>query len=262
MQNLGIISVNLWQILISLTNLTILFLLLKKFLYAPVTKMLEARRAEIDTQYDDAETARRSAEAKDAELTERLSNAKAEAEGIVKEAADMAQTRGDKIVEDAKAQADGIIRQAELEAELARQAQIEKTTDANGLQAIKVTFNGGILFPTNGTTLSANAKSDLTKFTSSLISNPDTNVQIYGYTDDTGTLAVNERVSTGRADAVRNYLLNSGVQANRLSAQGLPMQDYVASNSTPEGRAQNRRVEIYITANQQMIDAANAGTLK
>lgn len=118
MQNLGIISVNLWQILISLTNLTILFLLLKKFLYAPVTKMLEQRRTEIDTQYDDAETARRSAEAKDAELTERLSNAKAEAEGIVKEAADMAQTRGDKIVEDAKAQADGIIRQAELEAEL------------------------------------------------------------------------------------------------------------------------------------------------
>lgn len=118
MQNLGIISVNLWQILISLTNLTILFLLLKKFLYAPVTKMLEQRRAEIDTQYDDAETARRSAEEKDAELTERLSNAKAEAEGIVKEAADMAQTRGDKIVEDAKAQADGIIRQAELEAEL------------------------------------------------------------------------------------------------------------------------------------------------
>ena len=140
--------------------------------------------------------------------------------------------------------------------------QIEKTTDANGLQAIKVTFNSGILFPTNGTTLNANAKADLSKFASSLINNPNTNVQIYGYTDDTGSLAVNERVSTGRADAVRNYLLNSGVQANRLSAQGLPMQDYVASNSTPEGRAQNRRVEIYITANQQMIDAANAGTLK
>lgn len=152
--------------------------------------------------------------------------------------------------------------QAELEAELAKQAQIEKTTYANGLQAIKVTFNSGILFPTNGTTLNANAKADLSKFASSLINNPNTNVQIYGYTDDTGSLAVNERVSTGRADAVRNYLLNSGVQANRLSAQGLPMQDYVASNSTPEGRAQNRRVEIYITANQQMIDAANAGTLK
>lgn len=152
--------------------------------------------------------------------------------------------------------------QAELEAELAKQAQIEKTTDSNGLQAIKVTFNGGILFPTNGTTLSASAKTDLTKFASSLISNPDTNVQIYGYTDDTGTLAVNQRVSTGRADAVRNYLLNSGVSASRLSAEGLPMQDYVASNATAEGRAQNRRVEIYITANQQMIDAANNGTLQ
>ena len=152
--------------------------------------------------------------------------------------------------------------QAELEAELAKQAQIEKTTDSNGLQAIKVTFNGGILFPTNGTTLSSSAKTDLTKFASSLISNPDTNVQIYGYTDDTGTLAVNQRVSTGRADAVRNYLLNSGVAANRLSAEGLPMQDYVASNATAEGRAQNRRVEIYITANQQMIDAANNGTLQ
>lgn len=118
MQNLGIISVNLWQILISLANLTILFFLLKKFLYKPVTKMLEARRAEIDSQYSDAETAKQSAEAKDAELTERLSNAKAEAESIVKQAASDAQNRGDKIIEEAKATADGIIRQAETEAEL------------------------------------------------------------------------------------------------------------------------------------------------
>lgn len=94
------------------------------------------------------------------------------------------------------------------------------------------------------------------------MNNPQTNVQIYGFTDDTGTLAVNERVATGRADAVRNYLLNSGVAATRLSAEGLPMQDYVASNNTAEGRAQNRRVEIYITANQEMINAANNGTLQ
>ena len=120
MQNLGIISVNLWQILISLANLTILFLLLKKFLYKPVTKMLEERRAQIDKDYSDAESAKQSAEAKDAELTERLSSAKAEAEGIVKEAADTAKLRGDKIVEDARATANGIIRQAELDAELER----------------------------------------------------------------------------------------------------------------------------------------------
>ena len=152
--------------------------------------------------------------------------------------------------------------QAELEAELAKQAEIKQVTDENGLQAIQVTFNGGILFPTNGTTLSSNARTDLSKFAASLINNPGTNVQIYGYTDDTGSLAVNERVANGRADAVRNYLLNSGVGATRLSAEGLPMQDYIASNATAEGRAQNRRVEIYITAGKEMIEQANQGTLK
>lgn len=117
---MSIISVNIWQILISLANLVILFLILKKFLYKPVQKMLDERRAQIDSDYADAETARTSAESKDAELTERLANAKAEAEGIVKEAADIAKARGDKIVEDARATADGIIRQAEEDAELER----------------------------------------------------------------------------------------------------------------------------------------------
>ncbi|MCH5326559.1 MAG: OmpA family protein [Duncaniella sp.] len=152
--------------------------------------------------------------------------------------------------------------QKQLQEELAAQAKVEQTTDVNGLQAIKVTFDGGILFPTNGTTLSADAKTNLTKFAASLNSNPDTNVQIYGFTDNTGTLEVNQRVSTGRAEAVRNYLLNSGVSATRLTAEGLPMQDYIASNDTKEGQAQNRRVEIYISANEKMIQAANDGTLK
>lgn len=151
---------------------------------------------------------------------------------------------------------------AELEKELAERAEVETVQDQNGLQAIKVTFNGGILFPTNGTTLSTSARTDLTAFASSLLNNPETNVQIFGFTDNTGSMAVNERVATGRADAVRNYLLNSGVSASRLSAEGIPMADYVASNATPEGRAQNRRVEIYISANQQMIQQAQAETLQ
>lgn len=149
----------------------------------------------------------------------------------------------------------------ELEAELAEKAKVETVTDQNGLQAIKVTFSSGILFPTNGTTLDAQARKDLTGFATSLINNPETNVQIFGFTDNTGTMAVNQRVSDGRADAVKNYLVNSGVAASRLTAEGIPMADYIASNSTAEGRAQNRRVEIYITANQQMIKQAEAGTL-
>lgn len=152
--------------------------------------------------------------------------------------------------------------QKELERQLADQATVEQTTDANGLRAIKVTFDGGILFPTNGTTLSANAKTELTKFATSLIQNPGTNVQIFGFTDNTGSMQVNQRVSTGRADAVLTYLVNSGVSPTRITAQGIPMANYVASNDTPEGRAQNRRVEIYITASPEMIQQAENGTLQ
>lgn len=152
--------------------------------------------------------------------------------------------------------------QQELQQQLANQATVEETTDQNGLRAIKVTFNGGILFPTNGTTLSASAKTELSRFATSLMNNPETNVQIYGFTDNTGSYAVNERVANGRADAVLTYLVNCGISPTRLSAQGVPMANYIASNDTPEGRAQNRRVEIYITANEEMIRQAEAGTLQ
>lgn len=152
--------------------------------------------------------------------------------------------------------------QQELERQLAESATVEQVKDANGLQAIKVTFNNGILFPTNGTTLSENAKSELSQFAVSLKNNPQTNVQIYGFTDNTGSMAVNQKVADGRSGAVKSYLINSGVDFTRLSSQGVPMASYVASNDTPEGRAQNRRVEIYITANEQMIKQAETGTLK
>lgn len=152
--------------------------------------------------------------------------------------------------------------QKELEAQLAEAAKVEEVTDVNGLQAIKVTFEGGILFPTNGTTLSNSAKTNLTKFAVSLNENPDTDVQVYGYTDNTGSMAANQKVSTGRAESVRTYLVNSGVSTSRITAEGLPMDYYIADNSTAEGRAQNRRVEIYITANEEMVKKAEAGTLK
>lgn len=149
--------------------------------------------------------------------------------------------------------------QKELEAELANQAKVEQVTDqATGLQAIKVTFDGGILFPTGKYNLNPTAQADLTKFAVSLLNNPDTDVAITGYTDNTGSYAVNEKLSNQRANAVRNYLMECGVPASRLTAKGIPMADYVASNDTPEGRALNRRVEIKITANEQMIKAAEA----
>lgn len=152
--------------------------------------------------------------------------------------------------------------QKELEQQLAQQAKVEQVEDQNGLQAIKVTFDGGILFPTNGTKLSSSAQADLSKFAVSLKQNPGTNIQVLGFTDNTGSMAANEKVATGRADAVLSYLVNSGVAPTRITAQGIPMADYVASNETAAGRAQNRRVEIFITAGKEMIQQAENGTLQ
>lgn len=146
--------------------------------------------------------------------------------------------------------------QKELEEQLKQQAKVEQTTDQNGLQAIKVTFDGGILFATGKYNLTESARAALTKFAVNLIQNPNTNVQIFGYTDNTGSMQVNTTLSNQRANAVRNYLMECGVPGERLTAKGIPMADYIASNDTAEGRALNRRVEIYITADQTMIQQA------
>lgn len=118
MQNLDIISVNIWQILIALLNLTILFLLLKKFLYKPVEKTLKKRQQEIDEQYSKADITNKDAENLKAEYETRLNGAKIKAENIINDAAAAAQTRSDKIVDNAHAQADAIINRAKTQAEL------------------------------------------------------------------------------------------------------------------------------------------------
>lgn len=141
-------------------------------------------------------------------------------------------------------------------------AKVETVTDVNDLQAIKVTFDNGILFATNSSQLSNASRDALTKFANSLKNSPDTDVTIYGHTDNTGTREVNERVSKQRADAVANFLVGNGITRARITTEGLAFDQPVADNSTAEGRAQNRRVEIYITANANMIKQAEAGTLQ
>ena len=141
-------------------------------------------------------------------------------------------------------------------------AQVDTVTDVNGFEGIKVTFDNGILFGFNSSKLGNEAKASLDKFASSLLNNPQTDVQIYGHTDNVGTRAANEKVSTARATEVLNYLTGAGVPKGRLSSQGLAYDYPVASNDTEAGRAQNRRVEIYITANEEMIQAAQNGTLE
>ena len=115
---LEIISVNIWQILISLTNLAILYALLKKFLYKPVKNVIAARQAELDAQYAAAAQAEENANASRDEYARKLAGAQAEADGIIHDATVNAARRGDKIVAEAREKAEGIVRQGELEAEM------------------------------------------------------------------------------------------------------------------------------------------------
>ena len=120
MQSLDVISVNLWQILISIANLTILFLLIKKFLYKPVQKMLSQRQADLDKLYNDADTAKAKALESETRWKEKLDGADKEAEAIMQKATDSAKWRGEKLVEEATQKAEGILRQAEAEVALER----------------------------------------------------------------------------------------------------------------------------------------------
>ena len=125
MQTLDVISVNIWQILISLINLVLLFFIIKKFLFKPVKNILAKRQDEINSQYDAADQARAEAEQSRVAYEEKLSGAKSEADAILQSAADNAKYRGDKIIAEAQQTADGIIRRAETEAELERKKAID-----------------------------------------------------------------------------------------------------------------------------------------
>lgn len=118
MQTLDVISINIWQILASLANLVILFLLVKKFLYKPVKKMLKDRQATLDSQYESAENARKEALSDKKAYEEKLSGAKAEADGIIQSAVNLAKIRENEIIEKAKNDADVIVRQAQEDARL------------------------------------------------------------------------------------------------------------------------------------------------
>ena len=142
MQNLDVISVNIWLIIISLCNLVILFLIIKKFLYKPVKKMLAERQNQLDKKYSDAEDAKLEAENDRREWGERISKVQDEADSIIENAQIQAKRMGDKLTDDAKRRADGLVRNAEEQAKLekkkAEDSVKKEITDVSVLIAEKM----------------------------------------------------------------------------------------------------------------------------
>ena len=148
---------------------------------------------------------------------------------------------------------------AKKEAEAVKNAQVETITDANGLEAVKVTFDSGILFATNKADLNATSKASLTQFAEVLKENRDMDIAIIGHTDNTGSDAINNPLSKNRAQSVSKFLKSQGVASAQIKTiDGQGSKNPVADNSTEEGRKQNRRVEVYMYASEKMINEANA----
>jgi outer membrane protein OmpA-like peptidoglycan-associated protein len=123
-------------------------------------------------------------------------------------------------------------------------------------EGIVVEFSSNILFGFDQSSLSNDAKVNLDKLVTVLNHYPDTDIEIQGHTDSRGSESYNQTLSEKRASEVNSYLLQKGIAGTRMKIKGfgetLPKYD----NDTEEGRAQNRRVEFLITANEEMIEEA------
>lgn len=102
----------------------------------------------------------------------------------------------------------------------------------------------GVTFETASATLTPEARVVLVAVAQSLVANPDVRVRVNGHTDSTGSRDYNLVLSQARADAVARYLVERGVAADRLESRGFGPDEPVATNDTPDGRRQNRRVEL------------------
>ena len=146
-------------------------------------------------------------------------------------------------------------------------AQVETTKDENGLDAVKVTLDNGILFAVGKYNLQPAAQASLKKFASEVLKvYTDCDVSIQGFASSDGSDATNLTLSQNRANAVRTYLVNTcNVNAAQIASTvgfGEDPAYLIMGADGKEDREASRRVEIYLYASKAMIEAANEGTLQ
>lgn len=142
------------------------------------------------------------------------------------------------------------------------QKDLEGATVEQYEEGILIVFDDGAMFAVNSDELSAKAKQNLDEMSEILKKYQDTDILIEGHTDSTGDEDYNKDLSLRRAKSVDVYLISKGVDSARLTYKGYGETQPIATNDTEEGRAQNRRVDVAITANKQMVKAAKRGELE
>ena len=124
----------------------------------------------------------------------------------------------------------------------AKDKQIKQLREATAL----VNLPNGVTFATNSYSLEPQFLRTLDGIAQSMVQFPDSLIDVYGFTDSTGSVGYNQRLSEQRARAVADYLIGHGVSSSRVRSQGFGVGNPVAANDTEEGRSRNRRVEIKI----------------
>jgi OOP family OmpA-OmpF porin len=118
----------------------------------------------------------------------------------------------------------------------------------------------GVTFATNSAEIAPGSLPVLEKVATGLKTHPDIKVEIQGHTDSTGSAQYNMGLSQRRAESVLDYLVKAGVSSGQVTARGYGATMPVASNSTAEGRARNRRVVMYVASNPGAVKVEKQGT--
>lgn len=161
-------------------------------------------------------------------------------------AAELTKTKGQLALQ-GQALADAERRAAQAAADLAKFASVKQ----DPVRGMVITLSGGVLFESAKWQLLPTAQTKLNDVAAALTKqDPDSSIVVEGHTDAQGTAANNQELSQKRAESVRSYLVTKGIAADRITASGLGASRSIADNASPEGRANNRRVEIVVKPKQ------------
>ena len=162
-------------------------------------------------------------------------------------------TQGQALQDEQQRRIDAEKRAAQAAADLAKIASVKQ--EARGMV---ITLSGAVLFETAKWTLIGTAQTKLNDVANALTKqDKDSSMVVEGYTDSQGALAMNNELSQKRADSVRTYLVSRGIASDRITAKGMGPSNPIADNTSPEGRANNRRVEIIVSPHS---GASNTGS--